>query len=62
MVDESSSSQGVPSATGVSWQPLAGSQDESMHWVDGEQVGAVPATQAKLWQVSSPLHAFPSSQ
>jgi hypothetical protein len=62
MVDGSPSLQGVPSVTGTSSQPLAGLQDESMHWVDGEQVGAVPATQAKLWQVSSPLHAFPSSQ
>jgi hypothetical protein len=62
MVDELPSLQGVASATGTLWQPLAGLHDESMHWVDGEQVGAVPATHAKLWQVSVPLHAFPSSQ
>ena len=60
MVEALPSSQEVPSTTGVSWQPLPGLQEESMHCVEGAQVGAMPATHAKFWQVSVPLHAFPS--
>lgn len=43
-------------------QPLLGLQASSVHTLPSSQFGAVPPTQLPAWQLSLPLHWFPSEQ
>ena len=52
--------QPVPSATAVFRQPAAGSQESAVHGFPSLQLRGGPAVQLPAWQVSAPLHAFPS--
>jgi hypothetical protein len=49
-----------PLVTGVLTQPVPGSQLSEVHTLPSLQLGAVPLVHVPLWQVSAPLHAFPS--
>jgi hypothetical protein len=48
-------------ATGVVKQPMIGSQLSVVQTLPSLQLGAVPAVQEPLWQVSSPLQRLPSA-
>ena len=50
----------VPFRTGMFWQPAAGSQLSVVHTLESLQLSAVPAVHTPAWQVSAPLHTFPS--
>jgi hypothetical protein len=56
------SPHGVPFGTSLCWQPTAGTQVSVVHGLLSLQSGAVPAVHEPSWQVSTPLHAFPSLQ
>jgi hypothetical protein len=50
----------VPFPTGLVVQPVAGAQESFVHALPSLQTSVVPAVQTPAWQVSAPLHAFPS--
>jgi hypothetical protein len=50
-----------PFGTDVVRQPAMGSQESVVHTLPSLQLGGLPAVQAPLWHVSSPLHRLPSA-
>src|SRR5438445_663694 len=50
----------VPFASAVCWQPASWSQVSVVQGLLSLQLSGVPALQAPAWQVSAPLHTFPS--
>jgi len=52
--------QDAQPAIGAVLQPLAGSQLSVVQLLPSLQVSGVPAAHAPDWQVSAPLHVFPS--
>jgi hypothetical protein len=54
------SAHDVPFATAGYWQPDAGLQVSLVHGLPSVQTSGVPAPHVPPWQVSAPLHAFPS--
>ena len=52
--------QVVQPLIGVCTQPLTALQLSVVHAFESLQLGAVPAAQLPVWQVSEPLHALPS--
>jgi hypothetical protein len=51
----------VPFRTAVTAHPVAGLQLSVVHVFPSLQTSAVPAAHVPLWQVSAPLHTFPSA-
>ena len=56
------SAHGVPLRSGVLEQPVTALQVSVVHTLPSLQLSATPGAQRPLWQVSTPLHAFPSLQ
>jgi hypothetical protein len=56
----SPSSQEVPFATAVFWQPRIGSHVSVVHTLPSSQFGAAPEAHVPPWHVSAPLQASPS--
>jgi hypothetical protein len=52
----------LPSATALLAQPKTGSQLSVVQAFPSSQLSVVPPRQDPLWQVSLPLHTFPSAQ
>src|SRR2546427_613246 len=59
-LQRSPSGQGVPFASAVCRQPATGSHVSVVQGLASAQLRAVPGVQAPAWQVSTPLHTFPS--
>jgi hypothetical protein len=52
---------GVPSTTGLDWQPTSGTHASVVHSWESSQVGGAPGVQTPTTQVSSPLHGSGSA-
>src|SRR5439155_22770282 len=59
-LQRSPSGQGVPFASAVCRQPASGSHVSVVQGLASAQLRADPGVQAPAWQVSAPLHTFPS--